>query len=100
MQFVRLAVMVVVLAAGCTETMEERKAAFEEQMQPEVGVKPKDYYLDAWDLPANRETLKDGGEAVTWEWRSADGRMGWQKTLVFSSDGMLREYRWTHWPRR
>jgi len=80
--------------------MAERKAAFEEQVRPEVGVKTKDYYLDVWDLPANREPLSDGGESLTWEWRSMDGRMGWQKTLIFSPEGLLKDYRWTHWPRK
>lgn len=86
-------------ALSCTtQTMEERKAAFEEQMQREVGVGTKDYYFHEWDIPANRETLSDGGEALTWEWRSADGRMGWQKTLIFTPQGVLKEHRWTHWP--
>ena len=95
-----LSVAAVLLLSGCSQTMEERKAVFAEEMRPQIGVQTKDFYLHEWGSPANREMLKDDGEALTWEWRTSDGREGWQKTLIFSPQGVLVDYRWTHWPRK
>ena len=91
---------VLLLSWGCGQTLEERKAAFAEEMRPQIGVQTKDFFLHEWGSPALRETLKDDGEALTWEWRTSDGREGWQKTLIFSPQGVLADYRWTHWPRK
>lgn len=101
MRFTWLSVVAVaLLASGCFGTMEQRWAAFDEQMRQEVGVKTKEYYLKEWGGPANWEKLKDGGEALTWEWRARSGTEGWQKILIFSSGGILRDFKREYWPRK
>jgi len=86
------------LTTGCYQTMEQRWQAIDVQMQQEIGVKTKDYYIGEWGRPAKREKLTDGGEIIIWEQKAYGGAQGWQKTLTFSPDGVLREFSRKYWP--
>lgn len=92
-------VAVTLLTTGCYWTMEQRWEAFDQRMKQEVGVKTRDYYLSEWGMPAKRQRLTDGGEVLVWEWRGYGGAQGWNKTLTFSSDGLLKDFKREYWPR-
>ena len=85
--------------AGCYWTMEQRWAAFDEQMRQEIGVKTKDYYLSERGNPTKRTKTADGGEIWTWEWRGYGGGQGWNKILTFTPDGVLKDVQRDYWPK-
>ncbi|TAJ09579.1 MAG: hypothetical protein EPO61_05850 [Nitrospirae bacterium] len=94
-----LLVVIVLMTAGCYQTMEQRWQAIDAQMQQEIGVKTKDYYYREWGRSARREELANGGETIIWEQKAYGGAQGWRKTLTFSPDGVLREFSRTYWPK-
>jgi hypothetical protein len=89
----------VLLLTGCYFTLEQRWAAFDAQMQKEIGVKTKDYYIREWGAPAKRTKAPDGGETLTWESRGYGGNQGWNKILTFTSDGVLKGVQRDYWPK-
>ena len=97
----RIAILLVVILslAGCYWTLEQRWQAFDEQMQQEIGVKTKDYYVREWGNPSKRMKTADGEDVWTWEWRGYGGTQGWNKTLTFSPDGVLKTFRREYWPK-
>ncbi len=93
-------ILMVGLLGGCYSTQWER---LDEKIKSEIGVKNKDYYVIQWGPPTRRAKLDDGGEVLTWEWQgfaqnqSGGHSQGWQKTLIFSPDGLLKDYKWQYW---
>jgi hypothetical protein len=92
-------VVVAFLLAGCFLSLEQRWEAFDEQMRQEIGVKTKDYYVSEWGNPTKRVKLADGGSTWTWEFRGYGGAQGWNKTLTFTPDGVLKEFHREYWPK-
>ncbi len=98
--FVLSLVAVPLIASGCYST---RWTNFDATMKQEIGVKNKDYYITEWGPPSSRASLDDGGEVLTWEWQGyvADQYgghdRGWKKTLIFSREGVLKDYNWQYW---
>lgn len=90
---------IVLFLAGCFPTLEQRWEKIDEQMQQQIGVKTKDYYLSEWGNPAKRTTTANGESIWTWEFRGYGGRQGWNKILTFTPDGVLREFRRDYWPK-
>ena len=88
------------LLAGCYSGRWEK---FDETMKSQIGIKNRDHYVVEWGPPSKRATLDDGGEVLTWEWQghvqdqSGGHSQGWQKTLIFSPDGLLKDYKWQYW---
>ena len=76
-----------------------RWAEFDTTMKSEIGVKNKDYYISKWGPPSRGAKLDEGGEVLTWEWQgvSQGDSQGWKKTLIFSPDGLLKDYNWKCW---
>src|SRR5262245_59881626 len=87
------------LSAGCYMTMEQRWEAFDAERRQEIGVKTKDYYLNTWGKPSNRTKTAGGEEVWTWEQKPYGGAQGWRKTLVFTQDGVLKDFRRDYWPK-
>jgi hypothetical protein len=83
---------------GCSTT-EERWQQFDRDRRQEIGVKTKDYYLTEWGKPAKRVKSDDGGEVWTWELSAYGGAQGWKKTLIFTQDGVLKDFRRDYWPK-
>lgn len=83
---------------GCL-TLEERWQQFDMDRRQEIGVKTKDYYLTEWGKPAKRAKSNDGGEVWTWEFSGYGGAQGWRKTLIFTQDGVLKDFRRDYWPK-
>jgi hypothetical protein len=84
---------------GCFQTLEQRWEAFDVERRQEIGVKTKDYYLTEWGMPAKRAKSEDGGEILTWEFSGYGGAQGWRKTLIFTPDGVLKDFRRDYWPK-
>ena len=88
------------LLAGCYSGRWEK---FDETMKSQIGIKNRDHYVVEWGPPSKRAKLDDGGEVLTWEWQgqvqdqSGGHSQGWQKTLIFSPDGLLKDYKWQYW---
>ena len=93
-----IVVVMLLLLVGCL-SVEERWEKIDEQMQQEIGVKTKDYYLSEWGNPATRVKAADGGSIWTWEFRAYGGAEGWNKILTFRPDGVLKEFRREYWPK-
>jgi hypothetical protein len=87
------------LLAGCFSSLEQRWEGFDEQMRQEIGVKTKDYYVSEWGNPTKRVKLADGGSTWIWEFRGYGGAQGWNKTLTFTPDGVLKEFHREYWPK-
>ena len=85
--------------SGCS-TLEERWQQFDVERRQEIGVKTKDYYLSEWGKPAKRTTSDDGREVWTWEFSGYGGAQGWRKTLIFTQDGVLKDFRRDYWPKQ
>src|SRR5262245_9795554 len=83
---------------GCM-TLEQRWQQFDIERRQEIGVKTKDYYLAEWGKPAKRGKSDDGGEVWTWEFSGYGGAQGWRKTLIFTQDGVLKDFRRDYWPK-
>ena len=83
---------------GCSKK-EERWQQFDLDRRQEIGVKTKDYYLTEWGKPATRAKSDDGGEVWTWEFSGYGGAQGWKKTLIFTQDGVLKDFRRDYWPK-
>ena len=98
--FVLLSVTLAALLSlpGCL-TLEQRWEQFDQDRRQEIGVKSKDYYLSEWGKPAKRARSDDGGEVWTWEFSGYGGAQGWNKTLIFTPDGVLRDFRRDYWPK-
>ena len=88
----------VTLLPGCL-TLEQRWEQFDTQRRQEIGVKTKDYYLNEWGKPAKRVKSDDGGAVWTWEFSGYGGAQGWRKTLIFTQDGVLKDFRRDYWPK-
>ena len=84
---------------GCFQTLEQRWESFDAERRAEIGVKTKDYYVAEWGKPAQRSKSKDGGETLTWEFSGYGGAQGWQKTLIFTPDGVLKNFHRDYWPK-
>jgi hypothetical protein len=93
------ALMALILLPGCL-TLEQRWQQFDMERRQEIGVKTKDYYLSEWGKPAKRVKSDDGGEVWTWEFSGYGGAQGWRKTLIFTEDGVLRDFRRDYWPKQ
>jgi len=91
--------MLMPLFTGCFNTLEQRWEAFDAERRKEIGVKTKDYYLTEWGKPAKREKSEDGGEILTWEFSGYGGAQGWRKTLIFTQNGVLKDFRRDYWPK-
>ncbi|HJT20011.1 MAG TPA: hypothetical protein VJ746_06050 [Nitrospira sp.] len=85
--------------AGCYLTAEQRWEAFDTQMRQDIGVKTKDYYVHEWGRPTKRRQTIDGEETLTWEWRGYGGAQGWNKSLTFAPDGVLKDFQRDYWPK-
>ena len=83
---------------GCS-TLEQRWQQFDMERRQEIGVKTKDYYLSEWGRPAKRTSSDDSGEVWTWEFSGYGGAQGWRKTLIFTQDGVLKDFRRDYWPK-
>ena len=83
---------------GCL-TLEQRWQQFDADRRQEIGVKTKDYYLSEWGKPAKRVKSDDAGEVWTWEFSGYGGAQGWKKTLIFTQDGVLKDFRRDYWPK-
>jgi len=86
------------LLQGCS-TLDQRWQQFDAERREEIGVKTKDYYLSEWGKPKKREQSADGGEIWTWEFSGYGGAQGWKKTLIFTPDGVLKDFRRDYWPK-
>lgn len=95
----RVGLILVLGLAGCFNTMEQRWEAFDASRRAEIGVKTKDYYVSEWGRPAKREKSQDGGETLTWTFSGYGGAQGWRKTLMFTSDGVLKDFSRDYWPK-
>lgn len=88
------------LLTGCYSSRWEK---FDETMKSQIGTKNRDHYIAQWGPPSKRATLDNGGEVLTWEWQGYahnqhGGRsQGWRKTLIFSRNGLLNDYKWDYW---
>lgn len=88
------------LLTGCYSSRWEK---FDETMKSQIGTKNRDHYIAQWGPPSKRATFDNGGEVLTWEWqghaRNQHGghSQGWQKTLIFSPNGLLKDYKWDYW---
>lgn len=75
----------------------------DETMKTHIGVKDKDYFITRWGPSTKRAQLDDGGEVLTWEWEGytqdqyGGHSQGWKTTLIFLSDGILKNYSWEYW---
>jgi hypothetical protein len=94
-----LILMLVPLFTGCFNTLEQRWEVFDAERREEIGVKTKDYYLTEWGKPAKRAKSDDGGEILTWEFSGYGGAQGWRKTLIFTPDGVLKDFSRDYWPK-
>ncbi len=92
------AVVALTLLPGCL-TREQRWEQFDTERRQEIGVKTKDYYLNEWGKPAKRVKSHDGGEEWTWEFSGYGGAQGWKKTLIFTQNGVLKDFRRDYWPK-
>jgi hypothetical protein len=92
-------IVVALLLVGCFSSLEQRWKRFDEQMRQDIGVKTKDYYISEWGNPTKRTTSADGGSTWTWQFRGYGGRQGWNKSLTFTSDGVLKEFHREYWPK-
>jgi hypothetical protein len=95
----RIGLILVLALGGCFSTMEQRWEAFDADRRAEVGVKAKDYYVSEWGRPGKREKSQDGGETLTWTFSGYGGAQGWRKTLMFTSDGVLKDFSRDYWPK-
>jgi len=84
---------------GCYMTKEQRWEAFDAERRQDVGVKTTAYYLTEWGKPKKRMRSQDGGEVLTWESSGYGGAEGWRKTLTFTPDGVLKDFRREYWPK-
>lgn len=91
--------MLLTCSTGCPLTLEQRWEAFDADRRQEIGVKTKDYYLSEWGKPAKRDTTANGERVWTWEFRGYGGAQGWRKTLIFTPDGVLKDFSRDYWPK-
>ena len=89
----------ILVLSGCFNTMEQRWEAFDASRRAEIGVKAKDYYVSEWGRPARREKSQDGGETLTWTFSGYGGAQGWRKTLMFTPEGVLKDFSRDYWPK-
>ena len=87
------------LLSGCFMSLEQRWEAFDAERRQEIGVKTKDYYLAEWGKPTKRTKSADGEDIWTWEFSGYGGVQGWRKTLIFTQDGVLKDFRRDYWPK-
>ena len=87
------------IALPACSTKEQRWQQFDTERRQEIGVKTKDYYLTEWGKPAKGALSDDGGEVWTWEFSGYGGAQGWKKTLIFSQDAVLKDFRRDYWPK-
>lgn len=87
------------LLVGCFSSLEQRWERFDEEMRQDIGVKTKDYYISEWGNPTKRTTMADGGSTWTWQFRGYGGAQGWDKSLTFRPDGVLKEFHRDYWPK-
>ena len=87
------------MLTACFNTLEQRWETFDADRRQEIGVKTKDYYIAEWGKPAKRFTSRDGGETLTWEFSGYGGAQGWRKTLMFTPDGVLKDFQRDYWPK-
>ena len=95
----RVSLILVLFLTGCFNTLEQRWEAFDAERREEIGLKTKDYYLTEWGKPAKREKSGDGGETLTWAFSGYGGAQGWRKTLMFTPDGVLKNFSRDYWPK-
>ena len=88
-----------ILLTSCVVSLEHRWEAFDEQMRHEIGVKTKDYYVSQWGNPAKRTTMADGQSTWIWQFRGYGGAQGWDKSLTFRPDGVLKGFHRDYWPK-
>ena len=93
------ALMIALVLTGCFNTLEQRWQVFDAGRTAEIGVKTKDYYMTEWGNPAKRARSEDGGEILTWTFSGYGGNQGWRKTLIFTPDGVLKEFSRDYWPK-
>lgn len=97
------AILVILMAlplfTACFKTMEQRWETFDSDRRQEIGVKTKDYYIAEWGKPTKRFKSQDGGETLTWEFSGYGGAQGWRKTLMFTPDGVLKDFQRDYWPK-
>ena len=91
--------LVMLIALPACSTLEQRWEQFDTERRQEIGVKTKDYYLAEWGKPAKRARSDDGGDVWTWEFSGYGGAQGWKKTLIFTPDGVLKDFRQDYWPK-
>ena len=72
---------------------------YDETMKSQIGSKNKDYYIAEWGNPSKRTRSQEGEDVWIWESSGYGGAQGWRKTLVFSSDGVLKDFRRDYWPK-
>ena len=93
------ALMLVLFLTGCFNTLEQRWRAIDADLRAEIGVKTKDYYITEWGKPAKRARSEDGGETLTWRLSAYGGAQGWRKTLMFTPEGVLKDFNRDYWPK-
>jgi hypothetical protein len=93
------ALMLMLLLTGCFNTLAQRWEAFDADRKAEIGVKTKDYYITEWGNPAKRMRSEDGGETLIWTFSGYGGHQGWRKTLIFSPNGVLKDFQRDYWPK-
>ena len=91
--------LLVLSIGGCFNTLEQRWEAFDAERREEIGVKTKEYFIKEWGKPAKRAKSADGGEILTWEFSGYGGAQGWRKTLLFTQDGVLKDFSRDYWPK-
>ena len=82
-------VVLMLFLAGCFLSVEQRWEKIDEQMQQEIGVKTKDYYVSEWGNPAKRVKLADGGSIWTCRARQRATRTAVLSGAAVSSSPMM-----------
>src|ERR1041385_3311255 len=93
------ALMIALVLTGCFNTLEQRWQVFDADLTAQIGVKTKDYYMTEWGNPAKRARSEDGGEILTWTFSGYGGNQGWRKALMFTPEGVLKEFSRDYWPK-
>lgn len=94
-----LILMIMPCVTGCFQTLEQRWEAFDAERRAEIGVQTKDYYVAEWGKPATRSKAENGEETLTWKFSGYGGAQGWIKTLIFTPDGVLKDFHRDYWPK-
>jgi len=84
---------------GCFMNLEQRWEAFDAERRQEIGVKTKDYYLTEWGKPTKRTKSSNDEDIWIWEFSGYGGAQGWRKTLIFTPDGVLKDFHRDYWPK-